>query len=85
MSEKLILYVSEHCAWCDGAYLTVKSLAQEFSLPFEIISIDQTPIEGLPAVPAVYYQGVLYVGHRFAQRLWIALEHPMDLSVGQMV
>lgn len=83
MQEKLnrmVLYVSEHCAYCETASHEVRQLSQEFGVPYTIVSIYQHPVQNLPAVPAVYYQGVLFVGHRFAQRLRAALVSPLDLT-----
>jgi len=80
--ETATLYVSESCRVCDGAATLLKRLARTWGFGYTVVSTDQTPCPSVPAVPAVAFRGVLYVGARWPQRLRLALSDPAALQVG---
>ena len=78
--SRLTLYVSEHCRYCEGAHDTIKRLSAEFDVPYDVVSVDEHPQQGVPAVPAVLYQGVLHIGVNFPRRLRAILETSLNLE-----
>lgn len=82
--KRLILYVSESCRYCEGAHATTKRLAVEYGVPYNVLSVDEHQDLKVPAVPALLYDGILYVGLNFERRLRLALES-QDLNLQEVI
>lgn len=81
-ADLVTLYTSPGCSLCDTAFDELRALAREFSFKYQTVTIH--PYDHVPdisAVPAIRYNGVVYVGSNWPKRLRIAmLDKTTELS-----